>query len=108
MRLIPITRSHSVAVEQVDRAAARDAGSVDNPVEAVRHGGQHGGDRGFVGDVGRHECEPRTEIGRGRQVGADDGAAFVQQATGSGQADARRRSCHDERAGVGAVGARHG
>jgi hypothetical protein len=92
----------------VDRATAGDASGVDDPVEAVRHGGHHGGDRGFVGDVGRHEREPRPEVGRGSQVGANDCAAFGQQATRSGQAYPRRRSCHDERAEVGAIRARHG
>jgi hypothetical protein len=33
------------SVKQMDRAAAGNAGRVDDPVEAVGHGGQHSGDR---------------------------------------------------------------
>jgi hypothetical protein len=58
------------SVKQMDRAAAGNAGRVDDPVEAVGHGGQHSGDRGFVGHVGRHEREPRAQVQRGSQVGA--------------------------------------
>ena len=93
------------AVEQMDRAAPGNSGGVDDAVEAVGHRGQHSGDRGFVGDVGRHEREPRAEVRRGGQVGADDRAAFVQQAPGSGEADARHRARHDERAGAGSISA---
>jgi hypothetical protein len=91
----------------MDRAAAGNAGGVDDPVEAVGHGGQHSGDRGFVGHVGRHECEPRPKVGRAGQVGANDGAAFGQQSPGGGQADARRRTRHDERARTGTISAHH-
>ena len=96
------------AVEQMDRAAAGNARGMDDTVEAVGHGGQHRGDRGLVGHVGRHEPEVGAEVGWGGQIGADDAAAFGQQALGSGQADARRRTCHDERAGTGAISAHHG
>ena len=92
----------------MDRAAAGNACGMDDTVEPVGHRGQHSRDRGFVGHVGRHEPEVRAEVGWGGQVGADDAAAFGQQALGGGQPDARRRTCDDERAGTGAISAHHG
>ena len=89
------------------RPAPRDTRGVKDAVEAVRHGGQHRGDRCLVGHVGRHEPEIGAEIRRGRQVGADDGAAFGQQALRRGQADAGRRSGHDEAAGTGTISVHH-
>ncbi|BBX60834.1 hypothetical protein MSAS_00080 [Mycobacterium saskatchewanense] len=86
-----------VPIEQVDRPTARDAGRVEDAVEAVGHGGEHGGDRGLVGDVGGDEVEVGPEIGRGRHVGPDDRAAGGQQPPRRGQPDPGRHAGHDER-----------
>jgi hypothetical protein len=70
---------------------------VNYTVESIRDRREHGADRGFVADIGRHEFEPWTEIGRRRgQVGAHHGAALSQQPTSGRQADARCGSSDDE------------
>ena len=60
----------------MDRTATGNTCGMDDTVEAVGHGGQHSGDRGFVGHIGCHETEFGAEVGRGSQVGTDDTAAF--------------------------------
>ena len=73
----------------MDRAAARYARGVDDAVDPAGNRGEHLGDRGFVGDVGRDELESRAEVlARGGQVRADHGAALGQQSPRGGQADA--------------------
>ena len=96
------------AIEQVDRTAAGNACGVDDAVEPVRHGGQHRRDRGFVGDIGRHEMEVGAEVGRRSHVGADDDAALGQQALGCGQTDAGSGTRHHERPGTGPISVHHG
>jgi hypothetical protein len=96
------------AVEQMHRTAPGDAGGVEDTVQAIGHGGEHGGDSVFVAHVGRHEMEIGTQVGWGGQVGADDASAFCQQAPRGGQADARRRAGHDERARTCTINVDHG
>jgi hypothetical protein len=92
----------------MDRAAARHTRGMEDTVETVGHGGQHRRDRCLVSHVSRHEPEFRAKIGRGGKVGADDAAAFGQQALRGGQADAGRRAGHDKGAGTGAISIDHG
>jgi hypothetical protein len=82
----------------MDRPSARDACGMNHPVEPIGNRGEHGGDRGLVGDVGRHELESCSEVlGHGGQVGADHRAALGQQPPGGGEADAGCSSGYDER-----------
>src|SRR3954462_7557818 len=92
----------------MDRAAPCDTGGVHNAVESIRDRGEHGADRGFVADVGRHELEPCAEILRRRnQIGADDGAALGQQPPCGRKTDAGCGSSNDERARTRAINADH-
>src|ERR1700738_3900006 len=72
VRLIAITRSHSARSSRWTRAAAGNPCGGGDTVEAARHSGQHGGDRGLVGHIGRHESEVRAEVRRRSPVGAHD------------------------------------
>ena len=85
----------------MDRPTARDTRRMNDPVESVGNRGEHRGERGLVGDIGRHEGKAFPEVlGRDGQVGPDDRAAFGQEPPRGGEADARGRSGHDECAGT--------